>query len=59
MNAIPTPPDSRAASSESSPPSTVLTTEHLFGQSREIAILHQGETYRLRITKNDKLILTK
>jgi hemin uptake protein HemP len=36
-----------------------VTTEQLFGQSREIVIRHQGEDYRLRITKNDKLILTK
>jgi hemin uptake protein HemP len=26
---------------------------------REAVILHQGERYRLRITANDKLILTK
>ncbi|WP_238278110.1 MULTISPECIES: hemin uptake protein HemP [Methylobacterium] len=26
---------------------------------REIVILHAGEPYRLRITANDKLILTK
>ncbi|WP_407518809.1 hemin uptake protein HemP [Methylobacterium oryzisoli] len=26
---------------------------------REVIILHAGERYRLRITANDKLILTK
>jgi hemin uptake protein HemP len=31
----------------------------LFGAEREIVILHRGETYRLRITRTDKLILTK
>jgi hemin uptake protein HemP len=31
----------------------------LFGTEREIVILHRGETYRLRITRTDKLILTK
>ena len=31
----------------------------LFRGHREIVILHQGAQYRLRITKGDKLILTK
>ncbi|MEN3930802.1 hemin uptake protein HemP [Microvirga sp. W0021] len=31
----------------------------LFNGDREIAILHRGESYKLRITANDKLILTK
>ena len=31
----------------------------LFGDAREVIILHRGEDYRLRITSNDKLILTK
>ncbi len=31
----------------------------LFRGHREIVILHQGTEYRLRITKGDKLILTK
>lgn len=37
----------------------VLTTEQLFGKRQEIAIVHDGEAYRLRITRNNKLILTK
>jgi len=36
-----------------------LRTEELFGSRQEIAILHDGEEYRLRITRNNKLILTK
>ncbi len=36
-----------------------LSTELLFCGAKEIVIHHQGEDYRLRITKNDKLILTK
>jgi hemin uptake protein HemP len=36
-----------------------LTTESLFEGRAEIFIVHGGEEYRLRITKNDKLILTK
>ncbi|MHB1214857.1 MAG: hemin uptake protein HemP [Thiobacillus sp.] len=36
-----------------------IATARLFQGSREVLIDHNGETYRLRITKNDKLILTK
>lgn len=36
-----------------------ITTEELLGTLREIIILHAGEEYRLRITSNGKLILTK
>ncbi len=31
----------------------------LFRGEREIVIVHRGQEYRLRITKADKLILTK
>lgn len=31
----------------------------LFGTQNEIVIEHQGDDYRLRITSNGKLILTK
>lgn len=37
----------------------VVRTEELFGPRRELIIKHGGEEYRLRITKTDKLILTK
>ncbi|MGK7868740.1 hemin uptake protein HemP [Falsiroseomonas sp. E2-1-a20] len=40
------------------PPRSVPSGELLRG-ARELLILHQGETYRLRLTSNDKLILTK
>lgn len=36
-----------------------LSTEMLFRGAQEILIVHKGEQYRLRITRNDKLILTK
>lgn len=36
-----------------------LTTADLFKDAQELVIEHQGELYRLRITKNGKLILTK
>jgi len=36
-----------------------LNSKLLFGTQNEIVIEHQGEEYRLRITRNGKLILTK
>lgn len=36
-----------------------ISAEQLFRGTREIVIRHQGDDYRLRITRNDKLILTK
>lgn len=37
----------------------VLDVRELLRGSREVIILHAGERYRLRVTANDKLILTK
>ncbi|KAB1079808.1 hemin uptake protein HemP [Methylobacterium soli] len=37
----------------------VIRTAALMKGHREVTILHAGERYRLRITANDKLILTK
>ncbi|MEO1574565.1 MAG: hemin uptake protein HemP [Pseudomonadota bacterium] len=39
------------------PPS--IPARELFAGRKEITIEHRGVTYRLRITRNDKLILTK
>lgn len=36
-----------------------IPTGYLFQGNQEILISHNGEHYRLRITKNGKLILTK
>ncbi len=36
-----------------------VETSALFGGAREIVLLHNGEHYRLRVTQNGKLILTK
>jgi len=35
-----------------------VASESLLGQSRELVIVHNGREYRLRLTQNDKLILT-
>lgn len=57
-----TPPDQpnhpRRASSES-PSCPRYETATLFGAAREIELIHRGEIYRLRITRQEKLILTK
>lgn len=52
--------------SDKSPPVGVapvtvpMSTETLFAPGqREVQILHGGEQYRLRLTRNGKLILTK
>lgn len=37
----------------------IVTTAELFGGAGEIVVLHKGTPYRLRITRQDKLILTK
>lgn len=37
----------------------MLHSHHLFAMGREIRILHEGEEYRLRLTRNNRLILTK
>ena len=36
-----------------------LRAADLFGDARELILEHNGQVYRLRITANDKLILTK
>lgn len=35
-----------------------VASESLLGPSRELVIMHNGREYRLRLTQNDKLILT-
>jgi hemin uptake protein HemP len=40
-------------------PVAVVSSQVLLGKRRQLAILHNGERYTLRITANDKLILTK
>lgn len=37
----------------------VLQSQNLFVLGREIRIQHEGEEYRLRLTRNNRLILTK
>jgi hemin uptake protein HemP len=37
----------------------IIPSDSLFNQQDEVVIVHQGEQYRLRRTRNGKLILTK
>lgn len=48
------PPDDRQTSARKR-----VESADLFGGESEVVILHNGEQYRLRITRQDKLILTK
>lgn len=41
------------------PPAPRLRSDELFRNSHELIIEHQGQEYRLRLTRNDKLILNK
>ncbi|MGR9087205.1 MAG: hemin uptake protein HemP [Gammaproteobacteria bacterium] len=47
------------ASSDSHLRTRRLSSRALFGDRNEVVIVHNNEDYRLRITSNGKLILTK
>ncbi|MEM7433433.1 MAG: hemin uptake protein HemP [Pseudomonadota bacterium] len=47
---------SQRVTAKGTPP---VPARKLFGSRREIHIEFRGEIYRLRITRNEKLILTK
>lgn len=59
--AISTPghPPVASRSKQAAVASVVIPAESLFKGGQEIRILHKGDLYHLRITRNDKLILTK
>jgi hemin uptake protein HemP len=40
-------------------PQRRFTSEALMAGNREVIVEHRGQQYRLRVTSNDKLILTK
>jgi len=52
------PSRSHAAQGRDAPP-VVVDANALFGTRRELLIDHAGARYRLQITRNNKLILTK
>lgn len=54
------PPATRPAADDTpDAPARILSSDTLFGPAREVLIRHGVETYRLRMTRQDKLILTK
>ena len=55
----PTPVRRPATRDQLAAASGAIPAECLFKGVQEIRILHKGDLYRLRITRNDKLILTK
>jgi hemin uptake protein HemP len=50
-------PDKKAAAQPAE--RKVIRSEELLGTAREITIRHNGQDYRLQITRNGKLILIK
>lgn len=51
----------QSAKQPSAPPPTApakVASDSLLGARRELVITHNGREYRLRVTQNDKLILT-
>ncbi len=51
--------DSSATAANVSDVEVVLRSEDLFASKKEIVIVHNGERYRLRLTRRGKLILQK
>ncbi|OCW56962.1 hemin uptake protein HemP [Hoeflea olei] len=48
-----------SAETAHAPQLPVFDTRNLFGAASEIGIVHQGSLYRLKITRQGKLILNK
>lgn len=55
---MPLPPDPELHTTETESPVSYDSDALLKGR-REVVIHHHGEVYRLRLTRNDKLILNK
>jgi hemin uptake protein HemP len=49
----------QTSDSEGADPPLEIDTRELLGRRQEATIIHAGERYRLRVTANNKLILTK
>ncbi len=59
MNERQTIPPAAQADRGALPQPSRVNSASLFAGRREIVIVHNGEDYRLRITRQQKLILTK
>lgn len=54
--------DQKAAEQSPTPNTTEprsVSSKELLGEASELWIQHEGEVYRLRLTRNNRLILTK
>ncbi len=58
MNKVESAKRPEAGRDESSSSPQRVDSNSLFGAARELIIEHNGREYRLRLTQNDKLILT-
>lgn len=56
---MPTPPDSQAAIGNRPASVPTVSSKQLLQGGRELKIIHDGQTYRLQVTRNNKLILQK
>ena len=55
----PTSPEPPASSTPRRPGPRRVESGSLLQSAREIVIVHRGQEYHLRLTRSDKLILTK
>jgi hemin uptake protein HemP len=53
------PPSSLDVKFDAVPLAKEIDVASLIGAGREVVLVHRGERYRLRVTANGKLILTK
>ncbi|MFZ5724006.1 MAG: hemin uptake protein HemP [Pseudomonadota bacterium] len=58
-SASPQTPAGQLPASSTRPAAGRLDAAELFGERREVRIEHEGATYTLRLTRQNKLILTK
>jgi len=59
MNDNQTKTDAATSDSGASANAGVISSRELLGRNKRLEIEHNGERYTLRITSNNKLILTK
>ena len=52
-------PSLRSHAADATPAVRRVSSQSLLDGGRELVIQHQGSEYHLRLTRNDKLILTK
>ena len=56
---MPTQPDRQPATEERPASVPTVSSKQLLQGGRELRIIHDGQMYRLQVTRNNKLILQK